>query len=205
MWLSLPCLFFLTRENKIVSTRIIQFQEENSETYCQDSTREVSFPQLREKPNPFIALFFYYSTLYHSQIYSSLNCTALLSNTGNFWHKIHRHAVWKYIAFFSRGRKEGKTLFPPSPLSSSLSPTCCFHACCSRCDHQLAQNICLAGQSPTDCLHRPIFLAPSPLSINLSHLPFSFFLTTIWFILQMAQCSNWRGITRTRLMHSFVL
>lgn len=100
---------------------MIQFQEENSETYCQGSTREVSFPQWREKSNPIIALFFYYSTLYHTQIYSSLNCTALPSNTGNFWQKIHRHAVWKYITFFSKQRQEGRKNII-LPFTSLLPP-----------------------------------------------------------------------------------
>lgn len=152
-------IFFWTRENKIVPriTNQDQFQEERRETYYQGITRKVSFPHLREAPNPSIVLFFYCSILYHMPIYSSLNPTALLSSTARFWQKIYRHAVWKYITFFSKQRQEGSkiviscftSLFPPPLPSSSMLVSCWLL-----------------------CLYRCTFLPP--FSASLPHLPFLF-------------------------------
>lgn len=53
--------------------------------------------------------------------FTLLNHTALPSNTGNFWQKIHRRAVWKSILLFQQ-TEEGNKQNHYFPLHLSLPP-----------------------------------------------------------------------------------
>lgn len=129
-------------------------------------------------------LFFYYSILYHIQIYSLLNPTVLCSNTANFWQKIYSMLFENTSPFsVNRGRKEAKNVSPftslilPPPPSANTLVSCLF-LCFWMWSYTGSQHLPCRDKNPTNCLHRPTFLAPfsSSLlhSIYFSHLPFFF-------------------------------